>query len=611
MSEFFNSQNMNYLYGWLRYSDFVTSSSLINNDRNLAISPSSLILISPILKTSLDGNFKLIAEWFLNNYCIPDNLISLIKCFMNKEKINCEKLSFNEEITYLFFEKDYFQMINNIPEKYVCLRETLTKQLVTLNTEMAPIMVVFGPNYYLELIYPILQFLIDTVSHIVYMLKSYQETGGSFFLRQTAPCKFLSQFEIKVAQSIFDKTFYTIDTCKNDIAEMFPTDVKEAKPYSGFNDLNEMLTSLNDITNTLEIGALDMQSTKVDGFVTVYEPDVGENIDHGINTISSYTNTKIQLTNIFPRRNSKYVLVDQYWGFAYNETFLLSDFAIYGGKSIPVNFSEKATGGYLSVPFRKIPCINVNSADELMATVKEVISKYQFGRKMLFRGQTDEYYLNRDKDSLKRLYDDENARELSLLPSSARSNESFEDVYPAWSFLVSHFKTKMNIPAPESLHYIRFMYNLSLAQHYGLPSCGLDLTDDIGTALFFALNHYVKGSPSKYIKKEKGKSVIYILECDSQDTMPYTLFDNDKEISRPKAQNAYFFSTGWGLSSNRAARQVRAAIYFDASIVFPQAKSVDELFPKDDSFISYLKGLRNDYNIPVSMNRWLDKIYYI
>ena len=605
---------MQYLYGWLRYDDIISTCALLKNNSEQATSVSSLLFVSSALKMSSDGNFELIARWFLDSYSFPDSLITTIKSIIKAEMFDCDNMSFHEEISYSFFGKDPMKTINEIPKKYAVLREPLRTQIKGIDRNMNPIMVIYGANYYLDILYPILQFIMDTVAHIYKIIKSFQKTGASFFLRQTAPSKFLSQFEIKVVDSIFDKSFYTLDTKSIDISGMYPADVKGATPFPELGDDEKIVQSLAQpfVEGRMQIIPKPNPVTPaaVDGFVSVTEPSVGDNIDHVINTVSNYSNSNLALFRWFPKSVSRDALVDKYWGYAYNESLLQYDYSIYGNENVPVNFADKAFG-YLRVPFRKIPRIDLASADELMVIVEEVTSKYQFGRKILFRGQANEYYLGRDKTALKRLYNDENAHELSLMPSSARSKESFEDIYPAWSFLISHFKSKMNIPNPESLDYMRFMYNLSLAQHYGLPSCGLDLTDDIGAALFFALNQYISGSPSKYKRKEAGKSVIYILECDNQDVMSYSVFDNKNEISRPKAQSAYFFHTGWGLASNRAARQVRAAIYFDASFEFKQEKTANELFPRNDSFINYLQYVKNYCNLPDSIRKWLDRIYYI
>ena len=58
---------------------------------------------------------------------------------------------------------------------------------------------------------------------------------------------------------------------------------------------------------------------------------------------------------------------------------------------------------------------------------------------------------------------------------------------------------------------------ISLAQHYGLPSVGLDATTDIDVALFFAL-HEFRDDPSRpgwqtCVRKAAGAdlSVLYVL----------------------------------------------------------------------------------------------------
>lgn len=610
VSTFFTEENLTYLYGWLRYSDIASANSLLNENRDLALSASSLLFISPVLKLSSDGNFGSIAKWFLDNHRIPENVTSFARALFNKDNTD-DSFAFNEKIEYCFFDKGVESVINNIPSGYGDLKEALITQIMNTDVKMTPIMVIFGTNYYLDLLYPIMQFIIDTVSHIKYTFEQFKSTGASLFLRQTAPCKFLSQLEVEVADSMFDTSFFTLSTASDDITGIYPADVETASPFRQFNDRNEIIQSFNALMHAQKMQLENIHEIEADGFVSVIKPNVSHNIDHVVNTVSTYTNANFILNRHNSESKTGELFVDKYWGFTYQKRLLEHDFAIYGNENLPVNFSEKTNGRYLRVPFRKIPCIMVSSQDELIKTIEEVKTKYQYGWKILFRGQGREYYLTRNENTLRILYNENSAHELSLLPSSARSRESFEDIYPTWSIIVNHFKHDMNIHDPHTISYMRFMLNMSLAQHYGLPSCGLDLTDDIGTALFFALNKYVHGNPSRYVRKLSGESVIYILECDDQDTIPYSIFNYNNEISHPRAQNAYFFHTGWGFSSNRAARQVRAAIYFDASITFSREKTVEELFPADDSFAKYIKDLCNNYCLPESIKSWLDRVYYI
>ncbi|MEM7717516.1 MAG: FRG domain-containing protein [Cyanobacteria bacterium P01_A01_bin.68] len=321
------------------------------------------------------------------------------------------------------------------------------------------------------------------------------------------------------------------------------------------------------------------------------------------------------------------ILVDSYYGLAY--TGLPKDSAaVYGHtEDFPIDkINELANHGYLRVPFKKIPRIKVESSEELIEKVK-IIEGFFGANELLFRGQNKEYLLNRTDSFKSTFYGDTDVYEPSLLPSSVRNDIWADDYMPEWMMWVQ-LQQKTSIKQyeqsiPVSDEYSRqfrnsifseieriwstpkfYFYCLALAQHYGLPSNGLDLTDDFSTAMFFALNDFIKVDDTMMqVKPAKSKdSVLYLIKKEGQNE--YNFLDSAPRLfqtGRPKNQGAYFFHSGWGLNMNAAANQIVAAIYF-SNISFNFMPPIRHLFPNsEEDFIGRILGTKR----PRLWGRWV------
>ena len=96
---------------------------------------------------------------------------------------------------------------------------------------------------------------------------------------------------------------------------------------------------------------------------------------------------------------------------------------------------------------------------------------------------------------------------------------------------------------------------LGLAQHYGLPSVGLDLTDDLKVALWFAIYKatYSSKEPVKaeLVKDEDNEATIFVFRCHPRSVYRYSDLVKGIGAHRPDAQRAYFNYCGWGLAKNQ------------------------------------------------------------
>ena len=324
------------------------------------------------------------------------------------------------------------------------------------------------------------------------------------------------------------------------------------------------------------------------------------------NLISPFCNKEVT-TNL---SSSGKIVIDNNYGLTYDRELISNNAVIYGyDEKIPdYSGDQLVTDGYLRVPFRKIPRINIGNRVELNSLLTSIESR-DSNLKLLFRGQNSEYYISRMPEENLSLFGAENILEPSLIPSAVRRNVLIEDVMPLWNsmlhtYLDKNISTlpshKQDLANRELLNFKaspKFgLFSLALAQHYGLPSVGLDATDNIEAALFFATHKFetINGS-STYtynLHNMNKRPVIYILSPPERFHLDYDDFKpSGINYLRPDKQGAKFLHTGWGLNKNRCARHIWIALYLDPCGDFGSISKAQDLFPKDDLFAVHIKPL--------------------
>jgi len=350
-----------------------------------------------------------------------------------------------------------------------------------------------------------------------------------------------------------------------------------------------------------------------DGFVIFSDLEdarVELNLEHYRNEFSPFSGAdRIQSALDRP------LIVDGYYGQVYDHWVGEAD-SIYGKtEELPEYSGDSLSNyGFLRVPFRRVPRRLIHTRRELESIVKTICSA-DSDLKLLFRGQNKEYLLNRAPETLNTLYGDSEAIEPSLLPSASRRGVALEVVFPEWCSLLQIFmgvhrerlasqvsKTTLDsVIKNQSLFLSTYnfgLFALAVAQHYGLPSSGLDVTKRLDVALFFALTEF---APSPYrrrfdICKRKSSrlepAVIYLFAVSSRFQLDYDEFmPKGFPMVRPDAQSAHFMLTGWGLSKNSCARRLFLALYLDPEGDFGDIPSTDKLFPapQKDPFGEFLE----------------------
>lgn len=326
---------------------------------------------------------------------------------------------------------------------------------------------------------------------------------------------------------------------------------------------------------------------------------------------------------LWPRGEN--LIMDQYYGQVYH-TMELRPAAIYGRTDDLPEYSgdHLANNGFLRVPFRRIPRHVVGSRAEIEALLASIQS-VDDNLVMLFRGQSIEHLIVRSPETTQWLYGEDAVCEPSLRTSASRRKPALEEVLPEWTLLLKLFLASQSAELSSSDYrefttsYIFPMYALSLAQHYGLPTSGLDLTSSLEVAIFFALNRFEKarttysGTYSR-LKDSCHMPVLYLLSPGRQQHFDYEGFRRERAptlYGRPAAQSACFMHIGWGNAENACARRIFLALYLDPAGDFEPFPSSAELFPSNerDRFAAFLENL-SSRSLPEKLGRVLEGGFY-
>jgi hypothetical protein len=353
---------------------------------------------------------------------------------------------------------------------------------------------------------------------------------------------------------------------------------------------------------------------QADGFRLLSPYDVAEfenNFERNINEFSPFSGP------VLPGASDWFV--DSFFGQLYTGVSIHSE-GIYGITSEMPHYPEDklANFGYLRVPFRRIPRRIIKSKTELYALVGS-LRRANPAHELLFRGQVTEYMLNRSKKASLLLYGEEQVLEPSLTASAVRKGVDIDEFTLSWTFILKDYYCRYVDELSETAsasekrgifdEYRRFqfsytqeLFSLALAQHYGLPSVGLDLSTEPDVALFFAFNRFVRTEKrSPYARYERatttnGPPVLYVLAPQDRFQLDYKhLKPRSFPTARPDAQRARFMHTGWGLNQNYAAKRILVALYLDLSESdIDSIPKAEDLFPRleDDSFAQFLLKIR-------------------
>lgn len=316
-------------------------------------------------------------------------------------------------------------------------------------------------------------------------------------------------------------------------------------------------------------------------------------------------------------------ILDHHYGLAYHAMELRPS-AIWGRTAdLPAYSGDHlANIGFLRVPFRRIPRRVVRSRAEienLIATIRSADPNLR----MLFRGQTTEHIIKRSSETSRWLFGEDSVLEPSLTTSASRRRPALEQVLPEWSallniFLIEACRMEGQQEYEEFISGLGFpLFGLALAQHYGLPTSGLDVTDRLDVALFFALMKFDKPAGSRrasYSRLAEFKSmpVLYLLFPTEHQQFEYEQSRAPNfPKGRPDAQSARFMHMGWGLANNTCAQRIFLALYLEPGGNYGPIPSPVQLFPigADDAFGHFLAQV-GTRSLPELFKQVLENNFY-
>lgn len=259
-------------------------------------------------------------------------------------------------------------------------------------------------------------------------------------------------------------------------------------------------------------------------------------------------------------------LADPYYGHVFSNDFWRGNEAPYRPR-MPLS----APYGVLSVPFRHVQRFYATTGREVVALctaiAQEVAQRSSQETTALFRGQTREYTLPRNAETLEALYGSSDVIEPSLLPSASRRRSTLSTRMAFGSLL--EIASVPHIPDMKETwgSFLGDQRKVAFAQHYGLATHALDLTDELRVALWFALTHLARGNGTDYVATPVDAdniSVMYVMRSGEFDSKAIDIVHSSS--SRPARQRGWISAGSWGWQSNRVAKHLAAAVYFPGSI---------------------------------------------
>jgi hypothetical protein len=286
----------------------------------------------------------------------------------------------------------------------------------------------------------------------------------------------------------------------------------------------------------------------------------------------------------------------------------------------------------MRVPFRKIPIFRIDEITEMEQLIIKIKSENK-PYEVLLRGQAKSYPIDRSVEEKKMLYGLQEYFEPSFQPSFLRANFDEFFIYNLWHCQTALMLNDVGIDLEATLSPSDLQaYNqdveqikvsadftpiaLGIAQHYGLPSIGLDLTDNIKVAIWFATHELKIGDGGRTEVNpisDFNNSTVYIFRCPGDAVFSHRkikpkFIDN----TRPDRQDAWFSHVGWGFAKNQLASYLVCGIRLG-----PKALELFEdgynnyLFPsrKEDLILNYFLDASQNSKYTGEVKRALRRIY--
>jgi hypothetical protein len=353
-----------------------------------------------------------------------------------------------------------------------------------------------------------------------------------------------------------------------------------------------------------------------------------------INEISPFS--KFEL--ISPLTNaSDYCLIDVYYQRLFTP-IKIGQTALYGEIGVdmidPIEKNGPEKVGDVRVNFKSIPTYLVQSRSELDLLVTQVRKSRPDERVLLYRGQGRLHLLERSTIVNQMLYGTDKIIEPSLLTYAARHSFDYETIASSLDAdLQSLFNEGLNIHDHVKGYFDEFdkiikdreyrTFNqrrvglengqwpiliMAIAQHYGIPTYGLDVTRNLDVALWFASN--------KFYCSSEGMVAYYeprYWDCGGLSNCPAVLIfsalpSNQVDLEtieaicetsslRIKRQSAHFLFGGWGPHLNICAQDLELVAYLPPTVKPRDDLDYMRLFPSSSEDDLYRMLLRRKKKI--------------
>lgn len=327
------------------------------------------------------------------------------------------------------------------------------------------------------------------------------------------------------------------------------------------------------------------------------------------------------------------ILIDDNYGRVLNKN-VDCQYGISKDISYYINNSSHTIIDEFRVPFRKIPVYRFEDNEKLSNLISQIANENP-DHEILLRGQTSLYTIERTLEENLFLFGDVKAKEPSFKPSFIRSDFNEFFIYGLWHSQTALMLNDVGIDLKKKLkaadyeEYRKDVFkiknsphftpiSLGFAQHYGLPSVGLDLTKDINVATWFATNKLMIDKDGlAYTRRidDFSESTIFIFRCQKDVVFSHkSIKPKFIENTRPDRQDAWFCHTGWGFSKNQLASNLVCAIRLNE-----QASDLSNndytsfLFPdrNEDLVLNYFLDIKENLKNTGELKRALSKIYLL
>jgi hypothetical protein len=330
--------------------------------------------------------------------------------------------------------------------------------------------------------------------------------------------------------------------------------------------------------------------------------------------------------------HTEHVIIDRYYQQIWPASWSCYC-SLYGSSGVdPGTPKVRLPSTEIRVRHRRLPAYVAKTQEELERIAEACRSITGKPGRVLYRGQNRQYSLSRTPAARRLLFGDgAGAVEPSLLTSAYRARRDGDQLISLLQFELQDLVLSSHEMSAQVRHVVSDLSGevgtstgatakalerwetwwrrpgagaharevLALAQHYAIPSYGLDMSASLAVATWFALYEaYEVDKERSWFRKliwggdePEAWPCVYFATIDSLERERYELLGSGQiEATRPVRQEAFMLHGGWGWHSNLSAEQLVAVAYLAPDFCAAGLPTADYLFPgpRDDAFYDWL-----------------------